>query len=298
MAQALPDWEDRQAVVRASALRDVQMTGAPEVAWRLMVDEALLQGRFLPLVRSAASRAPDHVGLQRFAAGLERGELRLGLGLWPLAAGAAAMIAGGLLGWWAVTSPRLDPSPRIDPDAVAVPAARPEAQPEPEAPGDGAAAEAGSEGTDQGPQDRGLSAPAVDEPPPFPPEPEGATEPEPPPPPPEAAQTRSAAPATPPVERARSGASDDRAEESWPDRCAGFAWMGSSTDLRAGDVWELDQPTNVRADYPRAENGWNPRSRRVCGLTEGRRLRLGEDPIQVDGGAVWVRVDEEWLLPR
>lgn len=74
--------------------------------------------------------------------------------------------------------------------------------------------------------------------------------------------------------------------------------MGTDTTLSAGDVWTVDQATNVRADYPRAENGWSPRSPRVCGLLTGRKVRLGEDPIRVDGGAVWVRIEEGWILPQ
>lgn len=66
--------------------------------------------------------------------------------------------------------------------------------------------------------------------------------------------------------------------------------MGSRSSLRAGDVWEVTVSTNVRADYPRSENGWSSKSPRVCGLMEGTRLELVEDPIDVPGGAVWVRV--------
>jgi hypothetical protein len=119
----------------------------------------------------------------------------------------------------------------------------------------------------------------------------------------ETAASQEAAPkATPRPVAAKATAAPVRVPASSGDGpCAGregYAYMGASTTLAVGDVWAVDRPLNVREEYPGRDNGWNPRATVVCVLPSGVDVELYEAPIQVDGGAVWVRVSGDKVRVR
>ncbi|HMV70460.1 MAG TPA: hypothetical protein PKA64_26705, partial [Myxococcota bacterium] len=75
----------------------------------------------------------------------------------------------------------------------------------------------------------------------------------------------------------------------------GYAYVTDGRPPRLGEVWTVPRSINVRADYPRADNGWNSRADVTCILPPGARVQITERPAPVEGGAVWVPVRESWI---
>ncbi len=272
LARALPSWEDRAEVAGASGLSDVQLAGAPDVAWGILVGEASHRGRLPALTAAACRRAPSSGPLRRLHEAVIAGRRPPGAGRTWVAIGSVAAVIAALVVARVVAS---------DPDetrhtATALPqAALPEAASAPaEAPR--VAPDAAQPPADSEPLARPAAVEAA-------PEPVAS---------PEVAEVAEVArqPAEPPPAAARTASSPCAGAHGW-------AWMGASTRLGAGDVWEIPGGANVRTEAPSLGNRWNARSPLVCFLPAGTRLRLISAPVVIPGGAVWAEVDGGSVLP-
>lgn len=304
LARVVPSWEDRTAAARGAGLVDVQVSGEPEAAWRLLIDEALLQGRMVQLGRAALARKPDDPALQRLARGIDEARIDVGVGVLPWIGAGFAALGGIVLAVVFVAAgpaaPAIDDAPRVAdlPGAEAVP----EAERLPVGAADHMLAEGSPAIAHEAAGDAAgevAEAPASE---PAQAEPVAAVAP----PEPAAEPVAERAPVPEPVaapvvrspvrEAPRAAEGGERPQRARPGgACVGYAYMGASTDLGVGDVWVVPEATNVRAAYPSADNGWSARSPRQCVLARGQRLRLGEAPMPILGGAVWVRVDAAWI---
>jgi hypothetical protein len=65
-------------------------------------------------------------------------------------------------------------------------------------------------------------------------------------------------------------------------------WYSARDPGPVGTILEIPQGANVRADFPRRENGWNARAPLVCGLLAGMRVRISEPPMKMPRGDHWV----------
>jgi hypothetical protein len=75
----------------------------------------------------------------------------------------------------------------------------------------------------------------------------------------------------------------------------GYAYVAEGRVPRMGEVWTVPRSLNVRADFPRVENGWDSRSAVTCVLPPGARVRVSDRPVPIEGGAVWVPIHDAWL---
>ncbi|MEL6342958.1 MAG: hypothetical protein AAFV53_07475 [Myxococcota bacterium] len=73
-----------------------------------------------------------------------------------------------------------------------------------------------------------------------------------------------------------------------PDDLIGYWYAGVDAPGASGETITVPVPTNVRADYPDAHNGFNARAAVRCVLVKGTRLTLKADPIAVPGDRYWV----------
>lgn len=301
LARAFPSWSERSDLASAAGLTDVQLAGDAMAVWRTLVDEAVDQGRYAALVRAAGRRRPEHPGVVRLLGAVDEGRIApAGLGTTPSRLVAAAAVLAGLLAvaWVWTGSSAVDAEDASGADALAVapedaqaaadetPTPDDDAQPPPSPPAqdDGAAAAPEPSGDDPGREDRGAvtgeEPGAVEDPPP---EPAPAAEPAP--------VVEERADATPTPTPASTGGVGPC------DGAVGWAYAGDAggpaDGLRAGEVFVTPQAVNVRQAPPLAENGWSPRTPRVCVLPAGARVTLGRDALSVAGGAVWVEVRGE-----
>jgi hypothetical protein len=101
--------------------------------------------------------------------------------------------------------------------------------------------------------------------------------------------------AVPRAEAERAGAAEPSARPAPAGRGAcqgreGFAFVAPNLAPSAGSTWVLQSAANVRADYPRADNGWNKSAPVVCVLQAGARVFVGSKPVPVPGGGMWVPI--------
>ncbi|MFT5583682.1 MAG: hypothetical protein ACI9VR_001262 [Cognaticolwellia sp.] len=71
-------------------------------------------------------------------------------------------------------------------------------------------------------------------------------------------------------------------------RLVGYWYAGAPFEPGQGERYALKNSKNVRADYPRRENGWDAREPVTCVLKQGDSVDLTHAPILVDGGKYWV----------
>jgi hypothetical protein len=260
-AATLPTWADREAVASRAGLTDVQLTGEPEPAWRLLVDEAAERGRVVNLARAAARHRSGDATLATIAAGLENGVVVTPSDSAPRLAAVAGGFVVLVVVWFAVTTNQSTtmPPPQAAPtlQAETRKAARPAPAP---------------------------STPIPEVVPSSPPE---VVPPEETPPP-------------EPVEAEADDAADVSALDGFGETEAckgveGYLYMGKTISVKKGDVWRAPKWLNVRADHPRFENQWKMSPEIRCVLPEGYAVRLVEAPIPVAGGAYWVHVKGEWV---
>jgi hypothetical protein len=302
LARALPAWGDREAVARAVGLRDVQLAGRADTAWRLLLEAADATGKVTELVQTAARRRPRDrtlAALAGFPLPTQRGAFT---GRW-LALGVLVVV--GLIARWSMT-PESEPTTDAD-DAgkpvvasvpnPAAPATANLADLEAEAARDPlrAAAEEARAGQ-PGATAEGVLVPTTPTPSPTstPPAaaPSGAPARGEEQPPPVAVMAELAAVPRAEAERA-STQEPARAASAGRGPCQGrngFAFVAPNLAPSAGATWVLPGAVNVRSDYPRADNGWNKSAPVVCVLTAGSRVFVGSKPVPVPGGGVWVPI--------
>jgi hypothetical protein len=68
----------------------------------------------------------------------------------------------------------------------------------------------------------------------------------------------------------------------------GYFYAGNAFSGGVGEPYIMKGDVNVRADYPRKENGWSSQSGKRCVLVRGDVLVLTKQGILVDGGKIWV----------
>ena len=278
LARHLPSYGDRARIARDAGLDDSRLSGSPATAWAALLVSAHERGELALVLRLASRHRPEQPDLAEWARAATEGHLVV-----PPAGPRAERfrdiaVAGGLvvlLGLGAAVGDlaRGDASAPIAAPSSARPAPSASAMPE-TSPDLGVDAPAP-------PRDEAAERPgAASEP-----EPEPEPEPRAQPPatdaaasPPDTAETAPASPT--PVGRC----------PGEPGQVVGYAYAGRSSPGRRGEIWLLRQNLYVRADYPRAENGWSARARAICDLPAGTRVELRRAPIAVDGGAWWVPI--------
>jgi hypothetical protein len=275
LAASLPGWSDREAVAAAAGLRDVQLTGKASQAWLMLVDEAVEQDKLERLVRVAARRFPDDAALQRLANDVEAGRMPGGVPRGVLIGVALVFVAA--VGWWALGGAAEQPAATLEGVADArggdVPAPAPARVETPARAPSARVAQAPSQEVVESPSVTTAPAVAV------------AETPSPTPPP-------LTIPTSPPVSAPiRASLASASAAGGPCDGQVGFAFLGETTSLSAGDTWTASRAINVRADYPRSDNGWSSRTEVLCVLPKGATVRLDQAPVAVDGGVFWLRVD-------
>lgn len=283
LAARLPAWGARADVARAAGLGDVQLTGSAGPVWGALVDEAIARDSLGALLTAAARLRAEDPELGAIARSAADGALVV-----PHVDDNRAWIRGALiasavviaLGIGALGYDLLVGTESANVDAVLTPTV-------PVLPG--------GEGSDADPAAASGTSTAA-EPDPAPsvaPEPSAAVAPEPPTPPPDSGSAAAdAARDTPPdVAPTEASPSSTAGPCSSPaGQVVGYAYAGESSPGSAGQVWTVPRGINVRADHPRRENGWNARTRVVCVLPRGARVRLTEAPVAVAGGAWWVPI--------
>lgn len=100
----------------------------------------------------------------------------------------------------------------------------------------------------------------------------------------------------PPVATAPAAGSEAGRCGGAPGERIGYWYAGEQFTARQGEVYTIRAGANVRAEYPRLENGWNARSRARCALLPGDQVRLSEAPFLVEGGSWWVPMQAGDLL--
>ena len=252
-AKRFPNASDREALVRSTGL-DTVLPSEPLPAWLVLLATAQQKDRMGVLIQAAAGLRPEDDSLSDVAEAFsEQKKLPIGKALISL----AVLFALGLGAWgWFATSARhinerVPGTPNtvdLKPDKPLLP--RPAGTPSlvPQAP----------------PQPI-PEAPTVIEPqaPPevfpiddTPPETDGAW-----------IEGRCGGPA---------------------DRLVGYWYAGEPFEPGQGEQYQLKNAKNVRADYPRRENGWNAREPVTCVLKQGDTVTLSWAPVLVDGGKYWV----------
>ncbi|MFH1464477.1 MAG: hypothetical protein ABIO70_08825, partial [Pseudomonadota bacterium] len=78
----------------------------------------------------------------------------------------------------------------------------------------------------------------------------------------------------------------------------GYWYAGAESPGKRGEIVTISGGVNVRAFLPSRENGWNSRTQLVCSLGDGWRVRLGQAPVFVPGGAWWVPLAVDDILER
>jgi outer membrane biosynthesis protein TonB len=295
LARVLPKWSDRESAARSAGLTEVQLAGDPAGVWAHLVEEAEAQGRTEALMRAAWSLRPRDRVLA--AAAGEEGA--------PLLRGSSTGMWGSLVLLMVVAgTARLMATPEAAPEVEPVPAATPAPPP----------AALPAEPLPPPPNPLGRQAPAGEEQPPsaeelgrlaaVPDVARAEAPPRPPRPPPAPAEAKVVDP------KAEAKAADPKAADpkatptttaearkGRKDPCnggRGYAYVTDGRAPRMGEVWSVPRSINVRADYPRADNGWNSRADVTCVLPPGAKVQIAERPVPVEGGAVWVPVRDAW----
>lgn len=70
----------------------------------------------------------------------------------------------------------------------------------------------------------------------------------------------------------------------------GWWYAGTSAPGAQGATISLRSSVNVRADYPRQDNGYSMRGRVLCSLSAGTAQRLSNAPVDIGRGHWWVPV--------
>ena len=68
----------------------------------------------------------------------------------------------------------------------------------------------------------------------------------------------------------------------------GYWYAGTRAPGAVGETITLPRDARVRADYPRAENGNDPRTPERCALKRGASVTLSHAPIDASNGHYWV----------
>ncbi len=285
-AKRFPSYEQRAALAEAAGLAgEAQLTGDAGTVWNDVVRVAVQKGKLNDLVERAVQQRPDDENLREMA-GVIGGGGRWRKRRWGLAVGVVVLAAGGLLIWspWSGDSPA--PAPEPDNDAVAMVEPEPEVLrtvPEPEVPQTVPEPEV----LQNVPEPEVL--PTV--PGPEPEVPQTVPEPEPGP----ARATPEDSPSSPKASPRPSGA--PLRCEGPPGEIIGY-WYAGETAPPKGSSFTVDGGINVRVDYPGHHNAYNARAALVCTLGHGWELRLGNEPVEVPGGAYWVPLAADDIVSR
>lgn len=320
LARVLPSWADRQAVVRGSGLKDVQIAGDALACWQLLMDEAERQGRTEQLLK-AAFRARPRDRVIAAAAGEDAASVVRGSS-WGVWAALGVLVAAAGVG--AMWNPEQAPEKVDAPASEGVRGGRPAASASSDLPGatgsastpaplplnvpvppppsaKAAAATAAAAAAAAVPAGEPLAAPApaVVAPPKGAPPASGeekplssddlgrlASIPQP------AVAEPAAAPAVP---KASKVAAAPKGAKPACGASGGYAYVADGNAPRMGEVWSVPRSINVRVDYPRAANGWDSKSEVVCVLPPGTKVPVSGRPVPVEGGAVWVPVSGAWV---
>lgn len=292
LADRLPGFAERSRVAGAAGVASsAQLTGDPEVVWASIVERSTTTGTLPELLRAASRVRPGDARLRRAAAGASEGRLVLGSGVSPYYAVAAVGLLIGVLGWWGLRGDSEASAVAGEVAALAEPSDEPSTEPPEQR--DGQAVEQGRSDGDA------LAAAAVKREAPATSERRPAEKPR-----------RDAPPESPPESPDRRADLGSPAAESAPARVAPAAgrcaaapgevvgYWYTSLSLGSGDVHTLTHGVNVRADYPRQENGWSSRASIACVLKPGDRVRIASAPIEVGSGYRWVPLRGGDLTPR
>lgn len=263
-AKRFPNASDREALVRSTGL-DTVLPSEPLPAWLVLLATAQQKDRMGVLIQAAAGLRPDDDSLSDVAEAFsEQKKLPIGKALISL----AVLFALGLGAWgWFATSER-----HINERVPATPSTVDLKPDKPLLPR--------SKGTPALPEDIPGANPGTN---------------------PEAAP--SATPEANPVEVPQTPPEvfpvDDKppaTDGEWIEgrcggpahRLVGYWYAGAPFEPAQGDTYELKNSKNVRADYPRRENGWDAREPVTCVLKQGDTVTLSHAPVLVDGGKYWV----------
>jgi hypothetical protein len=88
--------------------------------------------------------------------------------------------------------------------------------------------------------------------------------------------------AVPPPKEKKSGCKGEVGE------VVGYWYAGTRSPGAVGETITLPRDARVRADYPRAENGNDPRKPERCALKRGATITLSHAPIDASNGHYWV----------
>ena len=257
LARRFPAPSDRAELARRAGVSDVEAPDAA-TAWTTLVERADATNRLAALVAAAAERAPN----DRNLAEARRLVRAASPSRKPLAVAGLVVIAGGLA--WGVLHPTGTPPP--------APTVKTSPTPAPVEPAPGAA------------------SPVAPVPPQVTvrtPVPAGET--------PKTAEIEAAGPPTVPPAAAPAAAELPAAEPDpgVPARCrapvgqlVGWWWAGDKPG-DVGDTLTLDVSANVRADYPRPENGYRMSRPILCTLPPGTHQRLSRAPQDSGKGHDW-----------
>ena len=78
----------------------------------------------------------------------------------------------------------------------------------------------------------------------------------------------------------------------------GWWYAGQANPGRKGATHRIRTSANVRADYPRKDNGYDAKAPLRCTLTAGTQIRLSEDPVDVYAGHWWVPLNGGDIVGR
>ena len=253
-AKRFPNSADREALVRSTGL-DTVLPSEPLPAWLVLLATAQQSDRMGVLIQAAAGLRPDDDSLSDVAEAFsEQKKLPIGKALISL----VVLFALGLgaWGWFATSEQHINKPVPSTPNTVEL---KRETTPPAPAPGDLRVT----------PAIPALAAPA----------PQAAvvelTEP----------------PAVVPIDDTPPETDGDWIEGRCggpAGRLVGYWYAGAPFEPGQGAVYALKNSKNVRADYPRRENGWDAREPITCVLKRGDSVELTHAPILVDGGKYWV----------
>ncbi len=253
-AKRFPSTSDREALVRSTGL-DTVLPSEPLPAWLVLLATAQQKDRMGVLIQAAAGLRPDDDSLSDVAEAFsEQKKLPIGKALISL----AVLFALGLGAWgWFATSER-----HINERVPATPST-----------------------VDLKPEKPLLPRPLIK------PDlvPEVAPQPIP------EAPLVEAVPETPP-EVFPTDETPPATDGEWVEgrcggpahRLVGYWYAGTPFEPVQGEEYQLKNAKNVRADYPRRENGWDAREPVTCILKQGDTVTLSHAPVLVDGGKYWV----------
>lgn len=230
LARAFPSVADRLRVIASAGAGDLQATGDPDTAWRLIIEEAEDRGMLARIVDAAAREDASFAGMAvDIAAGREPSALPRQMILIGLAGVAATLAIGIAVVAWTGAGAAKDEiiSQAALVSATPAPDTTPATAPSPPAP------------VVETP-DPGAPAPTIDEP--------ASTA---------VVPVRAPAVAEAPAPVSKCGNRDNNGRIGW-------VYGGESEPHVADGIVVQRGSGNLRADYPHAENGWNAHARVRC----------------------------------